>query len=307
MSGRPDHHARTARGAGPPAAGSAAAFLWLAPWLTGFAVFLLVPAAMSAYYAMTDYSLLEPPVWIGAANFAELWHDPLFWRACRNTVYYATVSVTLGAVLSLCVAVLLETHVRGRGLARAIIFLPTLVPLVAAALAWSLMYNPEAGLANRALATIGLPKINWLGEARWAMPALIIMGLWNIGTAVVIYSAALRDVPRALYEAAEIDGVSRLGRLWHVSIPCISPTILFNVMISIIWSLQVFGAPQIMTEGGPDHATYVYQLSVYEHAFRYGRMGYASAMAWLQLLATLGIAALTLAMSRRFVHHRGAA
>lgn len=287
--------------------GSFAAYLWVAPWLTGFAVFLLVPAGLSAYYAMTDYSLLEPPVWIGWRNFIELWHDPLFWKACRNTAYYAAASVTLGAALSLAVAVLLEAHVRGRGIARAVIFLPTLVPLVSAALAWSLMYNPEAGLVNRVLAAVGLPKINWLGEAIWAMPALIIMGLWNIGTAVVIYSAALRDVPRALYEAAEIDGVSRFGRLVHVSIPCISPAILFNVMISIIWSLQVFGAPQIMTEGGPDHATYVYQLSVYENAFRYGRMGYASAMAWLQLLATLAIAALTLALSRRFVHHRGAA
>lgn len=301
MNGRPRNLAHPAR-----IAGLSAAWLYLAPWLAGFVLFLLVPGAMSAYYAFTDYSLLEPPVWVGAANFAELWRDPLFWKAVRNTAYYAAASVALGSVLALAVAVLLESHVRGRGVARAVIFLPTLVPLVAAALAWSLMYNPEAGLVNRALALVGVRGPNWLGEARWAMPALILMGLWNIGTAMVVYSAALRDVPRALYEAAEIDGVSRMGRLWHVSIPCVSPAILFNVMISIIWSLQVFGAPQIMTEGGPDHATYVYQLSIYENAFRYGRMGYASAMAWLQLLATLGIAGLTLALSRRLVHYRAA-
>lgn len=281
-------------------------WLWLAPWLVGFALFMLIPSAMSLYYSFTDYSLLEPPVGIGPANYAELWRDPLFWTAIRNTLYYAGASVLIGSVLALLVAVLLESHVKGRGVARAIIFLPTLVPLVAAALAWAFMYNPEAGLLNRALGAIGFPKPTWLGDARWAMPSLIIMGFWNIGTAMVVYSAALRDVPRSLYEAADLDGVSRLRRLWHVSIPAISPAILFNVMISIIWSLQVFGAPQIMTEGGPDHSTYVYQLYIYESAFRYGRMGYASAMAWVQLLATLGIAGLTLALSRRLVHERGA-
>lgn len=281
-------------------------WLWVAPWLVGFVLFMLIPSAMSLYYSFTDYSLLEPPVAIGLANFAELWRDPLFWTAIRNTLYYASISVLIGTVLSLLVAVLLESHVTGRGVARAIIFLPTLVPLVAAALAWAFMYNPEAGLFNRVLGVLHLPRPNWLGDARWAMPSLIIMGFWNIGTAMVVYSAALRDVPRSLYEAADLDGVSRFGRLWHVSIPTISPAILFNVMISIIWSLQVFGAPQIMTEGGPDHSTYVYQLSIYESAFRYGRMGYASAMAWIQLLATLGIAGLTLALSRRLVHERGA-
>lgn len=296
-------HARPARSAGLPQA-----WLWVAPWLVGFVVFMLIPSAMSLYYSFTDYSLLEPPVGIGLANFAELWRDPLFWTAIRNTVYYASVSVLVGTVLALLVAVLLESHIRSRGvgIARAIIFLPTLVPLVAAALAWAFMYNPEAGLFNRALAVVGLRGPNWLGEARWAMPSLIIMGFWNIGTAMVVYSAALRDVPRSLYEAAAIDGVSRFGRFWHVSVPAISPAILFNIMISIIWSLQVFGAPQIMTEGGPDHSTYVYQLYIYESAFRYGRMGYASAMAWIQLLATLGIAGLTLALSRRLVHYRAA-
>lgn len=281
-------------------------WLWLTPWLLGFVLFMLIPSAMSLYYSFTDYSLLEPPVGIGLANFAELWRDPLFWAAIRNTLYYASVSVLVGTVLALLVAVLLESHVNGRGVARAIIFLPTLVPLVASALAWAFMYNPEAGLFNRVLTALHLPRPNWLGDARWAMPSLIIMGFWNIGTAMVVYSAALRDVPRSLYEAADLDGVSRFGRLWHVSIPAISPAILFNVMISIIWSLQVFGAPQIMTEGGPDHSTYVYQLYIYESAFRYGRMGYASAMAWIQLLATLGIAGLTLALSRRLVHERGA-
>lgn len=282
-------------------------WLWVAPWLLGFVLFMLVPSAMSLYYSFTDYSLLEPPVGIGLANFAELRSDPLFWKAVRNTVAYAGVSVLVGSTLALLVAVMLESHIKGRGAARAIIFLPTLVPLVAAALAWAFMYNPEAGLVNRILSALGAPKINWLGDARWAMPALIIMGFWNIGTAMVVYSAALRDVPRSLYEAADIDGVSKLRRFWHVSVPAISPAILFNVMISIIWSLQVFGAPQIMTEGGPDHSTYVYQLYIYESAFRYGRMGYASAMAWIQLLATLGIAGVTLALSKRLVHERGAA
>lgn len=281
-------------------------WLWVGPWLVGFVLFMLVPSAMSLYYSFTDYSLLEPAVGIGPANYAEAWGDALFWKAVWNTLYYAGVSVVVGTALALLVAVLLESHVKGRGVARAIIFLPTLVPLVAAALAWAFMYNPEAGLVNRVLGAVGLPRINWLGEARWAMPALIIMGLWNIGTAMVVYSAALRNVPRSLYEAADMDGVSRVGRFWHVSVPAISPAILFNVMISIIWSLQVFGAPQIMTEGGPDHSTYVYQLYIYESAFRYGRMGYASAMAWIQLVATLGIAGLTLALSRRLVHERGA-
>jgi len=301
-----EHESRFSEAKPARSSGSPKAWLWIAPWLIGFIVFMLIPSAMSLYYSFTDYSLLESPVGIGPANYVELWNDPLFWTAVWNTLAYAGASVTIGTLVALLVAILLEQHIRGCGVARAIIFMPTLVPLVASALAWAFMYNSEAGIINRALGAVGLPTPNWLGDARYAMTALVIMGFWNIGTAVVVYSAALRDVPRSLYEAADIDGADRLARLWHVSLPAISPAILFNVMISIIWSLQVFGAPQIMTEGGPDHSTYVYQLYIYESAFRYGRMGYASAMAWVQLLATIGIAGLTLALSRRLVHYRAA-
>ncbi len=278
--------------------------IWISPWIVGFVLFMLAPIGVSLYYSLTDYSLLEPPISIGLANYRELTNDDVFWVTMRNTGLYALFSVTLGTILTIGLAVILNGQRRGVGLARAIVFLPTLVPLVAGALAWTWMYNSEAGLINSLLGRIGIDGPNWLGDRRWAMSALVMMSLWQVGGAVVICLAALQDVPQSLYQAVSIDGAGPIRRFWHVTLPMISPAVLFNVIMAIIWSLQVFAVPYIMTKGGPEDATRFYTQYLYENAFVYGRMGYASAMAWIQLLAVLVLTGITIRLSRRFVHYR---
>ena len=278
--------------------------LWISPWLIGVVVFLLVPIGMSIYYSFTEYSLLEPPVFVGAENYREVLHDQLFWIALRNTVIFTAACTTLGIIASTLIAVLLEQGLRGSNLIRAIVFLPTLIPIVAASLGWSWLYNGEHGLLNEALVKLGLRGPDWLGDPRWAMPSLILMSVWVIGSAVVICTAALREVPVSLYEAAELDGMGPISRFRHVTLPMISPALLFNAIMATIWGLQVFAAPLIMTRGGPENATLVYSMYVFSNAFEYGRMGYASALAWIQFLIAAIVTAAALLLARRFVHYR---
>lgn len=282
-----------------------AGMLWVCPWVIGFLAFMAVPAAMSVYYSFTDYALLEPPVWIGLDNYRAIASDKLVFLSLRNTLVYALGTVTLGTVVSLTLALLLDQPLRGRGIVRAIVFLPTLVPIVAVSLGWMWLYNPNTGLINVSLRAVGVQNPpNWLGLPGLAMGSLIFMSLWMVGSAVVIYGAALRDVPGALREAAAIDGAGPFSRFWHVTLPMISPAVLFNIVMSVIWSLQVFAIPYIMTKGGPNDSTLVYSMYVFRSAFEYGTMGYASALAWLQLLVTLALTLGLLALARRFVHYR---
>ena len=291
---------------------------FVSPWIVGFACFLLAPILLSLYYSLTDYSVLEPPLWVGAANYTRLLHDPVFWKVLRNTAVYTLISVPVGAVIAVAIASLLNADIRGRAVWRALVFLPSLVPLVAAAMVWMWMFNGELGLLNATLdpvlavvnASLGLDlrAPNWLGSPGWVMPSLILMSFWSIGNAVVIYLAALRDVPVSLYEAAALDGVPPLGRFLHVTLPMISPVVLFNVIIGIIGAWQVFAVPYVMlgSAGGPDRSGYFYTTYLYDNAFPYTKMGYACALAWVQLVLVLILTAATMLSSRRVVYYRGA-
>jgi multiple sugar transport system permease protein len=297
---------------------AAVGLLFVSPWIVGFAAFLLAPIALTLYYSFTDYTVLEPPLWIGLENYGRLLHDPVFWRVLHNTAIYVFIGVPLCTVAAIAIACLLNSNIRFRAFWRAMVFLPSLVPLVAAAMVWMWMFNGELGLINNALdpllglvnATLGtdLRGPNWLGSPKWVMPSLILMSLWGIGNAVVIYLAALRDVPASLYEAAALDGVSPFGRFLHVTLPMISPVVLFNVIVGIIAAWQVFAVPYVMlgTSGGPDRAGYFYTTYLYDNAFPYSKMGYASAMAWVQLLIVLALTWFTIVSSRRLVYYRGA-
>ncbi|MBL9000563.1 MAG: sugar ABC transporter permease [Phycisphaerae bacterium] len=277
---------------------------WISPWLVGFGVFLLVPVLLSVYYSLTDYALLDVPVWIGWENYRELLSDALFWKTLRNTMVYAVLSVIGSSVLSVGLAAMLERPMRGAGLARAIIFLPTLVPVVANCVTWLWLFNPQYGLFNSAMGAAGVQGPNWLGDTRWALPSMVFMGLWVIGSPLLVCGAALKDVPESLYEAASLDGMGAWCRFTHVTLPMISPAVLFNAVMSIIWSLQVLAPPMIMTRGGPDGATLTYSMYVYKTAFEFGRMGYASALAWVQVLLTLTLAAGALWIGRKGVFYR---
>lgn len=284
--------------------------MWISPWLIGFLAFLAAPIVLSLYYSLTDFPLLEPPVWAGVENYRRLVGDPVFARALWNTAIYALVSIPVGTVLAVAIASLLHQPVRGTSFFRAMVFLPSLVPVVATAMIWLWLYNGELGLINRLLdillQPLGLQGPNWLAQGGWAMTALIALSLWGVGPAVVIYLAALGDVPAELQEAAALDGLGPWRRFRHITLPMISPVILFNVIIAIINAWQVFAVPYIMTGGGPDRATYFYTMYLYDSAFAYGDMGYACAMAWVQLVILLLVTALTLRLSRRFVFYRAA-
>lgn len=284
--------------------------LWVSPWLIGSTLFMFLPMAMSLYYSFTDYSMLEPPLYVGLENYSRMLSDPEFIRAVKNTAYFALGAIPLTTFFALVLAGLVTGSGR-RGLRftrffQSMIFIPTLVPLVAAAMVWYWLFNAEFGLVNQALRVFKITGPNWLLDPSWAVPALIVMNLWGVGQSVVVYVAALQDVPRQLYEAAELDGMGPVRRFLNVTMPMISPAILFNVVTLAINSIQVFAVPYVMfrTKDGQNPGGLFYTTYLYDNAFVYLRMGYASAMAWVLLIITMLLTGLLFWASRRFVYYR---
>ncbi len=280
--------------------------LFIAPWLVGFCVFMLYPVVSSLFFSFCDYSVLERPVWIGAENYTELARDDVFWVSLKNTAYYAVVALPLGMALAIGVALLLNTKVRGMAVYRTIFFLPSIVPVVAMAILWLWILNGRYGVLNYSLSWLGIPAKSlpaWLDSKEWAMPALILMGLWGIGYSVVIYLAGLQDIPVHLYESADIDGANWWQKTIHITLPMLSPTLYFTLIMGIIGTFQIFAAPYIMTNGGPERATHFYTFYLYNLAFEDLRMGYACAMAWILFLIILGLTLLATKVSRRHVHY----
>ena len=277
--------------------------LFCLPWLIGLTVFLIYPLCAALYYSLCDYSVLLPPVFIGLENYQALATDPLFWKSLGNTAYFAAGSVSLGLFVSLGLALLLNSKVKGLGLYRTIFFLPSLMPVVAGSILWMWMYNGQSGLINSGLRAIGINGPAWLADPAWAKPAIVIMAVWGAGNAMVVYLAGLQDVPTSLYEAAIIDGAGFFQRLFHVTIPMISPVIYFNVVLSIISGFQAFTQAFIMTgsTGAPERSTLFYVLNLYNVGFQDLRMGYASAMAWVLFVIILLLTWAATKLSRRFV------
>lgn len=282
-----------------------AGLLWTAPWWLGFLFFLAVPMAMSLYLSFCDYPLLQPPVFTGTQNYRQLAVDPVFHKVLGNTFIYAAGAIPLGTLVAVLLAVLLNRRVRGQGIFRTCIFVPTVVPVVATAVLWLWALNEQYGLLNQALGVVGIHGPAWLASPGWAMSSLILVSLWGVGSPVVIYLAGLQDVPEELYEAARLDGASPVRQFWHVTLPGISPVILFNVIVAIIGTWQIFALPYVMSNPGPERGTYFYTMYLYDNAYRFLKMGYASAMAWIQLLIILALTGLVFWVSRRMVHYRG--
>ncbi|MDP9172845.1 MAG: sugar ABC transporter permease [Planctomycetota bacterium] len=278
---------------------------FLSPWLVGFCLFLVLPIVLSLYYSFCDYTLLKPPVFRGLLNYRQLASDPVFWQVLRNSFYYAMLAVPMGLVGALGMALLLNCDVRGQSVFRTIIFIPSLVPTIASAILWMWLFNTKVGLINAILARFHILGPGWLSDARWVIPAFSLMSVWGVGNTVVIFLAGLQDVPRELYEAADLDGATEFRKLWHVTLPTISPVIFFNLIMAIIAVLQTFDVPFLMTAGGPDRASYMLTYYLYDQGFTFLNMGYASAIAWIQLLLVLGLTALAFWTSRRWVHYQG--
>jgi multiple sugar transport system permease protein len=280
---------------------------FLSPWLIGFSVFTLLPIILSAYFSLCDYALIQSPVFRGVENYRALAHDPVFWQSMKVTAKYAILALPLGMIVALVLALLLNVKILGQSIYRTIIFLPSLVPAVALALIWMWLYNPKLGLINLALRHLGISNPpGWLADPVWSMPALVLMSVWGVGNTVIIYLAGLQDVPNDLYEAADLDGAGTLAKIWHVTLPFISPVIFFNLIIAIIGTMQTFTLPYIMTpQGQPDRATYFYTMYLNDQAFSYLKMGQASAMAWIQLLAILALTGIAFWTSKRWVYYQG--
>jgi multiple sugar transport system permease protein len=283
-----------------------AGYLFAAPWFIGMAVFLLYPLCASVYYSFCDYSVLKAPVWIGLANYSDLFHDEIFWQTILNTGVYAIMALPAGLILALALAMLLNSKVKGMAIYRTFFFIPSLVPMVSLAVVWLWILNSEHGVLNTALGYLGISGPNWLGDPLWSKPALVVVGIWGVGNSMLIYLASLQDVPQALVEAADLDGASFWQKTRNVTLPMISPVILFNLIMGIIGTLSVFAVPYVMFPGGsPVRSTYFYAMYLFDNAFRFNKMGYACAMGWIMFLVILALTFVALKLSSKHVHYQG--
>ena len=256
-------------------------YVFISPFIFGFLIWFFIPCCVALWLTFHDWNLISPPRYVGLANIERMWNDDLFWQALRVTVTFTLVSVPVALLLGFLLALLLNNKLRGIGVFRTVYYIPSIVPAVANAVLWIWIFNTEFGLANVALRAVGLPKIKWLQDPQWALPAMIIMSLWAFGSGMVIYLAGLQGIPDVYYEAADIDGAGRWAKLRHITIPLVSPVIFFNLIIGIIATFQIFTAGRLMTDGGPQNATLFYVLYMYRTAFQNMRVGYSATLAWV--------------------------
>jgi multiple sugar transport system permease protein len=279
-------------------------YAFIAPWLIGFLIFVAGPFVASIYLSFTRYEVVTSPEWVGTANYERLLsQDPLFWKSLWITLKYAIVAVPLGIVAGVALALLLNMEIAGISVYRTIFFLPSIVPMVASCVVFVWLLNPQIGLVNSILHLLGWEGPAWLNKQPWAFWSLVIMSLWAVGGSMIIYLAGLKDIPDTLYEAAMIDGAGLWQRTWHVTLPMLTPVIFFNLIMGIIGAFQYFAQAYIMTQGGPEDSTTFYALYLFNRAWRYLDMGYASAMAWVLFVIIMGITAVIFKTHRKWVHY----
>lgn len=282
--------------------------LFASPWIIGFLGFTIVPMAASFYFSFTRYDLLTPPRFIGPDHYINLLTaDDDFRMVMWNTIWWVLISAPLGVISAFLMAVMLNANIRGRSFFRAIYFFPAIVPSVVIAYVWSFLLNIQYGAVNSILKSIGLPVIPFLSSPDYIKPTLVLIHIWAQGAAMVIFLATLQDVPRSLYEAATLDGANARRRLWHITLPMVSPVILFNTVMAIIGGFQTFLLPWLMTNGtgGPKRAAELYAMFLYRNAFAYLRMDKASALAWILCVIIVVFTYLLFRFSGRLVYYAG--
>ena len=289
----------------PRARDNIAGHLFILPWLIHLVVLIAVTMLASLGISFFDTDFLTKAEFVGLQNFSNLLSDPLFWKSLANTAYYAFVAVPLGIGFALGIALLLNQKVKAVGGFRLIYYTPSIVSGVAVAIIWQYVLNPRYGLLNQGLALFGIKGPQWLYSQQWAMPAFIVMGVWGAGASMLLYLAGLQGIPTTLYEAAKIDGANAFGRFRAVTLPMLTPTILFNLIASLIASWQIFSQSYLMTQGGPNNATLTMVLYLYRKAFQQFHFGYASAIAWVLFLIVLVFTALVLRSSEMWVFYEG--
>jgi len=280
------------------------AYLFISAPIIGFLLFGLIPMGYSVYVSFTDFNGFETPTFNGGGNYKKLLlDDPLVWKTIFNT-FYAALGIPINMAISLGIAMALNQRIKGISFFRTAFFLPTISSVVALTLLWKWIFNSDFGLLNQLLGYLGIVGPAWLNDEEWAMPAMIIQGVWGgLGFNMVLYLAALQGVPKSLYEAAEIDGAGSWKKFWYITIPGISPTTFFILVTSIIGALQDFPRFRIMTGGGPNFSTMTIVYYLFENAFRYMNMGYASAMAWVLGCMIMILTLINFYFARRWVHY----
>jgi len=281
--------------------------LFASPWLIGFLLLSVIPLVQSLYYSFTRYDLLSDPVWVGANNYTLLLtNDEDFRIVMRNTIWWVVISSPLGVISAFLMALLLNTNIIGRSVFRSVFFFPSIVPTVVVAFVWQFLLNVQYGAINGLLQGWGFPIIPFLSNPSLVKPSLVVIHMWAQGGAMVIFLATLQDVPRTLYEAAVVDGANAWHRLWNVTIPMVSPVILFNLVLALIGGFQNFTLPWLMTQGGPLKATEFFAIFLYRNAFQYLLMGKASALAWFLFVIIVLFTILLFRASGRFIYYAGA-
>jgi len=280
--------------------------LFVSPWIIGFLAWKVYPIGAALYYSLCRYDILSPPTFIGLGNYVELlFNDKMFRIVLGNTLYFVMIGVPAGLIVAWLLANLLNTDIRFRSVFRLIFFIPSIVPVVASVMIWRWMYDPLYGLINSFLAGLGIPSIPFLSSRQLAKPSLIIVHCWAQGNAIMIFLAALQDVPRSLYDAALVDGANRWQRFWNVTIPMCTPAILYVLLTSLIGMFQYFTFGWLLTRGGPYNATEFYGIYLYRNAFEYFKMGYASALAWILFVVIVVFTIFIFRTSARWVYYRG--
>lgn len=280
-------------------------YLFASPWLLSLLLLTAYPIGAAVYYSFTEYTILKPPRWTGLANYQTMFFDdPLFWTALYNTVYYSAFAVPLGLIFALWLALLLNQKVPGQDFFRSTFFLPSIVPVVAASVVWAWILHPEYGLINDLLGKLGLYQPPWLTSEVWSKPAFILMSLWSIGPTTIIFLAGLQDIPQHLYEAAEIDGANTWQRFWSITVPLLTPTIFFNLVVGLINAFQIFTQVYIISENaGPLWSTLFYVFYLWQQGFRFFKMGYASALALVLFTIIMALTMIVLYSSKRWVYY----
>lgn len=279
-------------------------YLYTAPWLIGFFVLTLYPIVYSFYLMFTDMNLTGVGKFIGLENLKYAFtDDPLFIKAFINTLKYVVMFVPSSIILAFFVALLLSKKVKGLGFFRTAFYIPYITSGVAVTILWGWIYQKDYGIINYVLSLFGIKGVNWLGDKNIAMISIVILSLWTIGNNIIIMLAGIQDIPQPYYESAQIDGAGAIRQIFSITLPLCTPTIYFNLIVTIIAAFQVFQQPLILTNGGPLNSTYTAAIHMYNNGFLYGKMGYASMMAWSLFVVIMVITLVVISTSKYWVFY----
>lgn len=279
-------------------------YLFAAPWILGFILFTLFPITQAVRFSFMDYNILEEPIWIGFDNYKHMFtDDPLFYKSLYNTAYYVVFQVPLGIIVGLCIALMLNKDIKGIAAYRTMFYMPSIVPIVAATILWKWMFHQQYGILTNLVEMFGIASPGWLSDPAFAKNSIIIMSLWSAGSGMIIYLAGLKNIPRMYYESAELDGAGSIKKFFSITLPLLTPTIFFQLIMGIIGSFQIFTQAYIMTGGGPNDATLFYYLHLFYSAFSHWKMGYACALAWVLFAIIMIFTLINFTLSKKWVHY----